>query len=202
MKREKWKSIPGYERIYDVSDRGNIRSRHQNGRFFDEYPGKTRPISLWTDRRFGYKRVYLYGKWPPKVHAVHRLVLEAFIGPCPSKLMECHHIDGNPSNNHLENLVWSDRSHRGDKKGKSKPNKMRKLSSDQVREIRELSCRGISSYRIAPQFNICETACRYIIKRKTYKDVIKLNLLQSSPLHPQVKRHISRSNCFDIKLIN
>ena len=36
---------------------------------------------------------------------VHRLVLEAFVGPCPDG-MECRHLDGNPGNNRLENLAW------------------------------------------------------------------------------------------------
>src|SRR5262249_28995701 len=35
----------------------------------------------------------------------HRLKLEAFRGPCPSE-MECRHLDSNPLNNKLENLVW------------------------------------------------------------------------------------------------
>ena len=36
---------------------------------------------------------------------VHRLILEAFVGPCPEG-MECRHLDGDPGNNRLENLAW------------------------------------------------------------------------------------------------
>lgn len=39
---------------------------------------------------------------------VHRLVLEAFVGPCPEG-MECRHLDGNPANNRLDNLCWGTR---------------------------------------------------------------------------------------------
>lgn len=39
---------------------------------------------------------------------VHRLVLEAFVGPCPEG-MECRHLDGNPGNNRLDNLAWGTR---------------------------------------------------------------------------------------------
>lgn len=35
----------------------------------------------------------------------HRLVLEAFVGPCPDG-MECRHLNGNPSDNRVENLAW------------------------------------------------------------------------------------------------
>lgn len=36
---------------------------------------------------------------------VHRLVLEAFVGPCPDG-KECCHRDGDPTNNSLGNLYW------------------------------------------------------------------------------------------------
>lgn len=40
-----------------------------------------------------------------KTRYFHRLVLEAFIGPCPEG-MECRHLDGDAGNNRLENLAW------------------------------------------------------------------------------------------------
>ncbi|WP_082971209.1 HNH endonuclease signature motif containing protein [Mycobacterium sp. 852002-51971_SCH5477799-a] len=36
---------------------------------------------------------------------VHRLVLEAFVGPAPSGTFGCH-LDGDPANNRLNNLRW------------------------------------------------------------------------------------------------
>jgi hypothetical protein len=50
---------------------------------------------------------------------VYRLVLEAFVGPCPTGMEACHH-DDDPTNNRLRNLRWdthknncSDRSRNG-----------------------------------------------------------------------------------------
>ena len=40
---------------------------------------------------------------------IHRLVLEAFVGPCPNGAEGCH-WDDNPLNNNLENLRWDTRS--------------------------------------------------------------------------------------------
>jgi hypothetical protein len=37
---------------------------------------------------------------------VHRLMLEAFVGPPASPSMQARHLDGNRLNNHLANLAW------------------------------------------------------------------------------------------------
>ena len=52
--------------------------------------------------------VCLYGDRVRSTFRVHRLVLEAFVGPCPAGL-ECRHLDTDPLNNRLENLVWGTR---------------------------------------------------------------------------------------------
>jgi len=41
---------------------------------------------------------------------LHRLVLMTFKGLPVGDRKECHHIDHNPSNNHIDNLVWVNRS--------------------------------------------------------------------------------------------
>lgn len=38
-------------------------------------------------------------------YLVHRLVLEAFVGPCPAG-MECRHENGSKADNRLSNLSW------------------------------------------------------------------------------------------------
>lgn len=52
---------------------------------------------------------YLCVKFRGKKYKVHRLVLEAFVGPCPEG-MECDHIDRDKLNNHVSNLRWTDRT--------------------------------------------------------------------------------------------
>ena len=87
---------PGYR----VSDDGRVQSC--------VIPGRYPKISdEWRDlkpsrRTRGYLAVYLGRN---VVRMVHRLVLEAFAGPCPEG-MECLHGDGNPANNRLDNLRW------------------------------------------------------------------------------------------------
>ena len=85
------RSIPGYERYTAKSDGLII------GKF-----GKV--LKQQTDD-FGYKAVTLYkddkGKW----FFVHRLILMTFVG-LPPEGCETRHLDGDPSNNHIDNLEW------------------------------------------------------------------------------------------------
>lgn len=52
----------------------------------------------------GYRRVRLRGK----TFKVHRLVAEAFL-PNPDKLPYVIHLDGDRTNNHVNNLQWSNK---------------------------------------------------------------------------------------------
>ena len=54
----------------------------------------------------GYLRVMIKGK----NYKVHRLVLEAFVGPCPENKPEINHINRNRADNRLENLSFCSRS--------------------------------------------------------------------------------------------
>jgi len=52
----------------------------------------------------------MIGSRPDRAHKlVHRLVLEAFAGPCPDGMEACHG-DGDPTNNRRLNLRWDTRS--------------------------------------------------------------------------------------------
>ena len=45
---------------------------------------------------------------------LHRFILTAFKGPAPDPTMECHHIDADPSNNAIDNLMWVTRQENHD----------------------------------------------------------------------------------------
>ncbi len=92
---ERWKWIAGYEHRYEVSDKGSVRS----------LLGKS-PRILKPGIAHKYAHVTLSGAAHDKMlFRVHRLVLAAFVGPCPLG-MQCAHLDGNPSNNSVDNLRW------------------------------------------------------------------------------------------------
>ncbi|OCB56172.1 hypothetical protein A5722_14855 [Mycobacterium vulneris] len=108
---EVWRSVPGYVGLYEVSDRGRVRSL---GRVRTDRRGRTyrRNPKLLTlcPLKSGHPVVRLYGRGTgPRTLRVHALVLAAFVGPRPDGLEACHG-DGDPSNNHVDNLRWDTRS--------------------------------------------------------------------------------------------
>lgn len=53
----------------------------------------------------GYYHVHIRGFEPSEMPALHILVAQAFISN-PENKPEVHHIDGNPANNDVSNLMW------------------------------------------------------------------------------------------------
>lgn len=104
---EVWKDIPGYEGIYEVSDKGKVRSskdKTTKSVLHGERKWKQRVLKQKIDKK-GYKRVTLWKNKVGKDFLVHRLVAMAFLEKPDGKDL-INHIDGNPSNNYLENLEW------------------------------------------------------------------------------------------------
>ena len=87
-----WAPIP--ESDHEVSDTGLVRH------------GKTKRILQATFDRDGYVVVNILQGGSRRPHAVHRLVLLAFVGPPPSPRHQAAHNDGNRANNNVFNLSW------------------------------------------------------------------------------------------------
>lgn len=101
METEIWKDVVGYEGIYDVSDKGRVRSlsrlnsigRKLKGRILKQNPDGS-----------GHLCVALHnGK--QKTRKVHQLVCEAFIGPRPEGKEVCHGPNGQLDNS-TSNLCY------------------------------------------------------------------------------------------------
>jgi len=86
---------------YEVSDDGKVRSAI-NGRFKGSKPGRI--LNQVLDNK-GYLRVNLYFNAKGRPTRVHGIVAEAFLGERPEG-MTVNHIDGNKTNNHVENLEY------------------------------------------------------------------------------------------------
>jgi hypothetical protein len=117
---------------------------------------------------------------------VHRLVLEAFVGPRPDGLV-CRHLDGNCENNRLDNLEWGtqaenarDRIRHGTQ-CRGLTNGRSKLTEEQVMAIRrEITGAG-------PAGGVGEKIRRVSTDDTTHRDESKLGSrsLKNSPEGPR-----------------
>ena len=102
---ELWIDIAGTNGRYSVSNLGNVRANWSD---IPQRNLKTRKriekqslLRAWIHTT-GYKRV---GLGRNNYFYVHRLVAECFL-PNPEKLPQVDHIDGDRTNNNLNNLRW------------------------------------------------------------------------------------------------
>lgn len=98
---ESWRPVAGYERLYEVSDLGRIRSLPRSktaGRVLKQMCNKQ-----------GYCQVSLSRDGVRRNAFVHVVVAAAFHGPRPHHLVT-RHLDGDPSNNKAPNLVYGTES--------------------------------------------------------------------------------------------
>lgn len=97
---EQWKKVKDFENHYEISNLGRLRSiRTSQG----TYRERMKRPSL--DRN-GYENIKLYKNNIQHSKLIHRLVAEAFI-PNPEDKPTVNHIDGNKSNNQVNNLEWN-----------------------------------------------------------------------------------------------
>lgn len=137
---ETWAPVPGFDGLYSVSTLGRVRSERR----VVAYRGSMRTVPeriLRPGIASGYQVVRLWADGIQTHASVHRLVLEAFVGPAPDGQQGAHN-DGNSMNNAVTNLRWAtpkqnmaDRvahgtANRGERHG------MAKLTSAEVLAIR------------------------------------------------------------------
>lgn len=99
---EIWKDIAGYEKLYQVSNWGRVKSVEK----FDSL-GRLRKerILKLLKTRYGYLLVLLWKNGKKTRYAVHRLVAEAFI-PNPENKPHINHLSEVKTDNRVENLAW------------------------------------------------------------------------------------------------
>jgi len=106
---EMWRSVPGYEGAYEVSDHGNVRSLTRRVPY-GRHPGmiyKGKTLKKFMNKN-GYFAVKLSFAGYMRTTYVHELVLRAFVGPRPTteERGEIRHLDGDKTNNCISNLKY------------------------------------------------------------------------------------------------
>jgi len=101
-----WRHVPGYEGLYMVNNYGEImRCKFRQANMLTG--GESVFPSLVVRQKVaknGYHCVTLCKSGERKMWLVHRLVAKAFLGAEDNDGMQVNHIDGNKSNNSVNNL--------------------------------------------------------------------------------------------------
>lgn len=153
--KEEWRDCG--EGYYEVSDRGRVR-RAKPG------PG-THAGRMCKPRldRYGYHKVTLCVGTGRVTAKVHRIVAEAFLGPCPDG-MQVNHIDANKLNNtpsNLEYLTAQDNMKHAFDAGLIR----HRIPGATVDEIRTLRSQGMAYVNISKQTGVSADYCRQLAKR-------------------------------------
>ena len=164
MVNETWKFIKGFEN-YQVSNLGNVRSID---RIVKGKNNTIRRIKGKTKAQFmhkGYLNVELY-KGNKRTHKkVHRLVLEAFSDK--TSALDVNHIDGNKTNNNINNLEYCTRK---DNLLHAVHNRLNKQS------IPIIAIKGkeqIKSDSIANFYRIIKDKIKISCKEKTFRENVR-----------------------------
>jgi|SRR5580700_3783822 hypothetical protein len=161
------REIEGCNGWYAVSRDGRIWTNRVGNRW--------KQLKPFAEKAYGHLKVTLFGV-VPRIRAVHRLVLESFVGPCPPG-MECRHFpDRDVTNNRLENLQWgtrlenqADRFKHGTAKG-GESHYLAKFSNEVAKEIRRRYDGGESQASLSRAFNASKSVIRAIVIGKTYRN--------------------------------
>lgn len=103
---EVWKDVLGYDGLYQVSNKGQVKSMYFHSQKGKGNNLKENPKILTPGvDSYGYNIVSLCNGDTKKTFTVHRLVAETFI-PNPDNLPCINHKDEDKQNNCVENLEW------------------------------------------------------------------------------------------------
>lgn len=168
---EEWRPIAGYQ-DYEVSNLGRVRSWRIRG-------NTTKPVTTPRLLKFAmcgskrkYRAVKLYRNNVGKSHRVHRLVLEAFVGPMPEGL-ECRHINGKSIDNRLSNLCYGTHLENMDDQKKhgtgvhpsGEKHGMSKLTESDILTIRsKYAAKELNQYELAEEYGIHQTNVSLIVR--------------------------------------
>lgn len=106
---------------------------------------------------------------------MHRLVLEAIVGPCPPG-MQARHLNGDRHDNSATNLVWgTKRENEADKVFHGTApcgtrNGMAKLTWRQARQVRALVRAGTVQRRVAAQLGVSPMTISRIVRGESWRE--------------------------------
>lgn len=165
-------NFPGYR----VGNDGSVWSCRKRGFGCDSIDWNAwHRLKVSRDRK-GYCHVSLNKDHKTFSKAVHRLVLEAFVGPCPEGMEACHGPVNDASCNRLDNLRWGTKVSNSDDKKLSgtylsgERIKWAKLTNVSVEEIRRSAAAGETLTALAKQYGVDRSSVADAVYGKTWCD--------------------------------
>lgn len=167
--RQAWVPVVGFEETHLVSPAGEVMTKER------KLVNRNGVVRRWpaailkpTRKSNGYMHITLTSKdGSAKTMHIHRIVLEAFVGPCPSGC-EALHVDGVKDNNALWNLRWGthvenceDRTRHG--------TSGRVLDMTSAKEIRNLKGR-MKQAEIAKRYGVSQSIVSQIHRNKVWRE--------------------------------
>jgi hypothetical protein len=170
---EVWKSIEGYETLYEVSNLGNVKSLNRQvlGKLTSSTRSVKERILKPKTSKYGYLEVSLHKEGKLSTKRVNRLVAIAFITNV-NNYPQVNHIDGDKLNNKIDNLEWVSNSmnqihaHKtGLKRSLKGENSNRAiLTNEKVLDMKNKYESGSKIKDLHKEFGIKYTTCWHIIK--------------------------------------
>lgn len=156
MTREEWRPVKDWP--YEVSSMGHVRRA-----------GSEKPLNPGRVSN-GYLCVYLHDAPRKRPARVHRLVLAAFVGPCPPG-HEADHINAIRDDNRVENLRWLPIriNRRHNILGEDAP--AATLTEQDVVAIRKRSAAGERYDLLAQEYGVSSRAIRLAVQGETWSHV-------------------------------
>jgi hypothetical protein len=175
---EIFKSIVGYEGLYEISNLQNVKSLNRviirsNGQ---KVRIKERILKPAIGGR-GYYSVVLCNDVRQRSECIHILMAKTFI-PNPENKKEVNHINAITTDNRIENLEWcthKENMTHAKTLGLIKYNKGEKHYSSKLKNIDIMQIRSLSGikphYQIAKMFNVDKSQISRIINRKIWNHI-------------------------------
>jgi hypothetical protein len=178
MINEIWLPIIGYENCYKISNQGQVKSLSRSIR--RTTPEKILKLQFNTK---GYQMVTLYNETGRKQHAIQRLVAKAFI-PNPENKPQVNHIDGDKTNNSVDNLEWSTSKENLDHavklglkaSAKGESNSMSKLTAETIKLAKTMLLQGHTLTYIGQTLNVHRSTIGKVTQGKSWKHLENENI--------------------------
>jgi hypothetical protein len=171
-----FREVPGFCR-YRITNSGYLQAKK-----YKNVDGRRVYTGEWIDVKAGYNDAgYLASRMERddgkrQYMRLHRVVLMAWVGPCPEGKEACH-IDGSRTNNHVDNLYWGTSQENKDDEirigghAHGERHGMSKLTEADIREIRYLYANGWLQREIAVKFGMTRAGISFITTGRLWKHV-------------------------------